>query len=1136
MQYLDRKTTVTHIIASTLTPKKRVEFRQYRIVKPAWVVDSIKSGRLLPWDNYRVIDEAHDQKVLDISNRKIVSQLGDQRRSYKSQTDGSWYAEQFRRVSNGMPSEPGGHSEIPPFVQGPSLFTEKTLSETGSDNRDVAKSTENFQVHAQLDIDNMDDVKPITDGLALKYHSHYSQETVKSEIAFHGNAKKPLAQPTTDLLKRADSSEPSNPTDKTKVTAEEHNRTLLLDPYMRQSSAVNPDFIKQYYSQSRLHHLSTWKANLKAQLQRMTAERSSSQGILQKPPAGARRYIMHADFDCFFAAVSLKSAPQYKFKPVVVAHGTGTGSEIASCNYPARGFGVKNGMWMKQALKLCPDLKVLPYNFEAYEEVSKAFYRALLDCGGIVQSVSVDEALVDITTLCLNADGRDGTATREGSISREQANAEEIAMTMRSTIENTTGCAISIGIGANPLLAKIALRKAKPAGQYLLKPEAVLDTIGELTVESLPGVAHSIGGKLAEHGVKYVKDVRGLTKEKLGTILGPKTGEKISDFARGIDRTEVGAQVERKSVSTEVNWGIRFENQAQADTFVENLSGELHNRLQEQRVKAKQLTVKIMKRAADTPLEPPKHLGHGKCDTFNKSVSLGVSTNDHEALAKVALSILKSFGFSPGELRGIGLQVTKLEPLKTIGTDNVESSQTRLAFAAATSDKNQMQGGTYGDDASRSDDGLVDPRVVSSLESIFKAKQRPSLLLSEKVEPAWGLFGLHGTQFVLPSQVDPNVLAELPAEIRAKLSRPELKDGLHARSSAKTVSRGQSPVPPPPHASLTESQLDPETLAALPEDMRQEILTSYHKGPITRMRSQSLLPQSPRKNRSLLVPAAKKVNTTPTKRRTGLAPKGRVKHDSNIFTLTQSNFVARALAASKPEDNQADIDGHSHAEDVIEGISIDFLDALPDNIRREVLAEHRRDRLRQCSKLEASRKPRRQGPVLGDSSAVGPPLPLLPPGGGARLQPLASHGHGHGHGHGPRRLRLPPRPAKATFTTHKLSSLPELRQAISSWTREFADEGPYDEDVQTLAKFLVKVVRDGRDLNKAEAVVRWLDWTIHDDDIYDDGGDDHDLITAKEAGAVRGGKGAWERALVRVTDVVQTAVKDRGLGPLNLGL
>ena len=90
---------------------------------------------------------------------------------------------------------------------------------------------------------------------------------------------------------------------------------------------------------------------------------------------------MHVDFDSFFCAVSLKRAPEFVDKPAVVAHSPGSGSEIASCNYPARAFGVKNGMWMKRALELCPDLKVLPYDFPAYEEASQQFYDSILDVG-----------------------------------------------------------------------------------------------------------------------------------------------------------------------------------------------------------------------------------------------------------------------------------------------------------------------------------------------------------------------------------------------------------------------------------------------------------------------------------------------------------------------------------------------------------------------------------------------------------------------------------------------------------------------------------------------------------------------------------------------------------------------------------
>src|SRR2546430_14188489 len=65
--------------------------------------------------------------------------------------------------------------------------------------------------------------------------------------------------------------------EKHQLTAEEHNARLLSDPHLAKSSSANPDFLNQYYRESRLHHLSTWKADLKAQLQARAQEKSSSQ-------------------------------------------------------------------------------------------------------------------------------------------------------------------------------------------------------------------------------------------------------------------------------------------------------------------------------------------------------------------------------------------------------------------------------------------------------------------------------------------------------------------------------------------------------------------------------------------------------------------------------------------------------------------------------------------------------------------------------------------------------------------------------------------------------------------------------------------------------------------------------------------
>jgi DNA repair protein REV1 len=477
----------------------------------------------------------------------MVSQVNTQEKGYRDQNSTSWYTSQVKTVADDIDNDEGAHFPSTQVVDfnGTGTYIDspdqpKKSIETDTERQKVVSddnpsSSAAFEVTSSLE-DALNDAAAGENQPSKEVTAERESKPQPPEIITPSKpgdvenlspqyAASPTSGSHSNTRRRVHETETESPSKKAKVmTAEEHNAILLADPHIRKSSTANPEFIKQYYSESRLHHLSTWKADLKSRFQQMASEKSASQRQPVKRKPGARRYIMHVDFDSFFCAVSLKNAPEYVDKPAVVAHGSGTGSEIASCNYPAREFGVKNGMWMKNALKLCPNIKVLPYDFPAYEEASQGFYEAILDVGGVVQSVSVDEALVDITSLCLPAGGTDGFGVYEGSIWREQEKADDIAQGLRTRIKEKTGCAVSIGIGGNTLLAKIALRKAKPAGQHQIKPEEVLDFIGELTVQNLPGVAYSIGGKLEEIGVKFVKDVRQLNKDRLMTVLGPKTG------------------------------------------------------------------------------------------------------------------------------------------------------------------------------------------------------------------------------------------------------------------------------------------------------------------------------------------------------------------------------------------------------------------------------------------------------------------------------------------------------------------------------------------------------------------------------------------------------------------------------------
>ncbi|KAL1970083.1 hypothetical protein VTN77DRAFT_6488 [Rasamsonia byssochlamydoides] len=1062
LQYLDGKTNATHIIASALTPKKREEFRKYRIVKPAWVVESIKAGRLLPWDEFRVIDEGPSQRILRFENGLLQSQANDHQHGYKEQTDSSWYTSQLKDAAEDLqkstpPTQlPKASTEMPqsnPSMSGETDYGEfPTLESSGDANHKhiITEGQQGQQEPVKEDeslADAPSDVTPVKAG------------------AEDGPPSYPLVRETI----------PAKPD----MTPEEYNAQLLSDPRMRKSSVMNPEFLQQFYRESRLHHLSTWKAELKAKLQAAAQEKLQAQTAMKRRVPGARRYILHVDFDSFFAAVSIqKHHPELADKPVAIAHGTGSGSEIASCNYPARTHGIKNGMWMKAALEMCPELKVLPYDFPAYEEASRQFYSCILAVDGIVQSVSIDEALIDITTQCLEAGGSDGRGVSEGSIYREQAKADEVARHLREAIKEKTGCAVSVGIGGNILQAKVALRKAKPAGQFQLKPDAVLEFIGNLTVQDLPGVAYSLGAKLEELGVKFVKDLRELSREKLVSSLGPKTGAKLWDYARGIDRTEVGVQTVRKSVSAEINWGIRFVNQAQAEEFLQNLSEELHRRLVENLVKGKQLTIRVMRRSPDAPLEPVKHLGHGKCDVFNKSVMLGVATNASDVIGKEAISMLRSFGFSPGDLRGLGVQMTKLEPVKPDG--RAESSQRQLNFKA--SPKKPVQ--------NLDPDELESPQKgETSVAADESLQQRPSL--DDKSQKP---LNISGTQFVMPSQADPKVVAELPGDIRSKLvPKSRVSNSSRAASPSPAPRAGTGGVELPP-----QSQLDPEILDALPEDVRAEVLSYYNRPEITRSQ-----PQRP--------PVSNVTRpTTPTKKRRGRPPKSSsnsIKSSSNS-TLTQTSLT---FARPRTADSTAATSSRQPSPAVLEPdeMSEEVLAALPEDIRREVLEEQRQARLQQ--RLPA-RKPAPKPAAASTTTSAAPQ----------------------------KRLRLPPLPEKPTFTAKKLSTLPELREAVGAWYSAFAAEGPFVEDVTALARYLRRVVLEERDIDKAVSVANWLGWLIEDGRSADSSKTDKaETKTESESPDGDRSRGAedsnqsWDEALKTVRDSVNDAVRERGLPPVD---
>ncbi|QLL34098.1 hypothetical protein HG536_0F04240 [Torulaspora globosa] len=431
------------------------------------------------------------------------------------------------------------------------------------------------------------------------------------------------------------------------------------------SSAVDckdPNFLKTFFENSRLHHLSNWKADLRS--------RFLSEGF-NKPSPGDALSIFHIDFDCFFATVAALGCESCDINrdPIVVCHGSKS-SDIASCNYVARKYGIRNGMWVSRAKSLLPpgvELVSLPYNFKEIEEKSKIFYTVLKEYKikfDLILPISIDEA------VCVVIDHH----------TPHPIDRDEICRELRSEIwKRTGGCTVSIGCSNTLVLARLNLKIAKPNGYHILTQQQLVENeadwhsyLGKFQIDDLPGIGYSIVSKLRSlrqhlNNLLQLKQYFHNSLPLLQKCVGKKTGSKILMYLHGKDDEESSRMIfepesffARKSLSIEINWGIRFDTVQEIDNFIDTCADYLVQKLQEMNKRTSQITLKVLRRCADAPIEPPKYLGCGECDALSHNCRLGIPTSELGVIATELKSTFRLLGCPPKDLRGVSIQFNKL--------------------------------------------------------------------------------------------------------------------------------------------------------------------------------------------------------------------------------------------------------------------------------------------------------------------------------------------------------------------------------------------------------------------------------------------------------------------------------------------
>lgn len=273
------------------------------------------------------------------------------------------------------------------------------------------------------------------------------------------------------------------------------------------------------------------------------------------------RKIIHIDMDCFFAAVEVLSRPELAERPVAVGGSPDRRGVVATCNYPARKFGIHSAMAMSRALRLCPELVVLPVNMGLYKEVSRRIRNIFHRFTDLVEPVSLDEAYLDVT----------GNRLFQGS-------ATLLAGEIRRRIFAEERLTASAGIAANKFLAKVASDWHKPNGQKVILPSQMEGFVRQLPVRKIPGVGQVTAARMAKLGLHTCGDLQGFAEEELISLFG-SFGGRLYALCRGLDDRPVKTSRVRKSLSVEHTFAVDLRTREQGLAALPQLHERLMGRL-----------------------------------------------------------------------------------------------------------------------------------------------------------------------------------------------------------------------------------------------------------------------------------------------------------------------------------------------------------------------------------------------------------------------------------------------------------------------------------------------------------------------------------------------------------------------------
>ncbi len=238
--------------------------------------------------------------------------------------------------------------------------------------------------------------------------------------------------------------------------------------------------------------------------------------------------IVHIDGDAFFTSCEEAIHPELKGKPLITGGERGI---VACASYPAKKMGIKRGVPLHEAKRICPNLIVLPSDYETYSLFSRRMFGIMRRFTDQVEEYSIDEAFADIT----------------GMRRALRSSYETIAATMQKEIERELGLTVSVGVSLTKVLAKVASKHRKPNGMTVIPGRAIAFCLQDLPVEKIWGIGPATASYLNKMGIvtalefarmpeatvrkRFTKPGVEIWRELRGESVYPVTTEEKSVYA-----------------------------------------------------------------------------------------------------------------------------------------------------------------------------------------------------------------------------------------------------------------------------------------------------------------------------------------------------------------------------------------------------------------------------------------------------------------------------------------------------------------------------------------------------------------------------------------------------------------------------